>query len=135
MLQKAGLIGALPRLVAVQSARVAPIYQAWSHGLSDIPEVEPEGPTLAEGVAISKPARGKQLLHALRETDGRVIIIEEEEILNAQKSLAHMGYYIEPTSALALAGFRQMLGDIGEKDCVVLPLTGSGLKGVPIERE
>ncbi len=135
MLQKAGLIGALPRLVAVQSARVAPIYDAWSQGMEDIPAVEPKGSTLAEGVAIPKPVRGKRLLQALRETDGRVVICKEQEILDAQQNLAHMGYYVEPTSALALAGFRQILVDISEKDCVVLPLTGSGLKGVPIKRE
>jgi threonine synthase len=42
-----------------------------------------------------------------------------------------MGFYIEPTSALALAGFLQMKTEIGDKEIVVLPLTGSGLKGHP----
>ncbi len=130
-LQKAGLIDALPRLVAVQSAQVAPIYDAWSQGMEDIPAVEPKGTTLAEGVAIPKPARGKRLLQALRETEGRVIICTEQEILDAQQSLAHMGYYVEPTSALAFGGFEQILDEVAENDCVVLPLTGSGLKGVP----
>jgi threonine synthase len=133
ILRKAGLIGALPRLVAVQSAQVAPIFDAWSQGMEDIPAVEPKGPTLAEGVAIPKPARGKRLLQALRESEGRVVICKEQEILDAQQNLAHIGYFVEPTSALAFAGYKQMLDNIGDEECVVLPLTGSGLKGIPTD--
>ncbi len=130
-LREAGLIEKPPRLVAVQSAKVAPIYHAWSQGMTDIPAVVPKGPTLAEGVAIPIPARGKRLLQALRETDGRVVICGEQDILDAQQCLAHMGYYVEPTSALALAGYQQLMDDIADGDYVVLPLTGNGLKGIP----
>jgi threonine synthase len=130
-LLKAGLIDRLPRLVAVQAARIAPIYKAWSQGLDHIPSAEQTGVTIAEGVSISKPARGKRLIQALTETKGRVLVIEEEEILKSQQILSHMGFFIEPTSALALAGFLQMKTEIGEKEIVVLPLTGSGLKGHP----
>ncbi len=131
LLLQAGLVEKLPRLVAVQSTLIAPLYQAWSQGLVHVPEVEPAGQTAAEGVAITKPARGKRLLQALRETNGKVIIVDEEEIFNSQITLAQKGYYIEPTSALALAGYRQMMGDIEEDAVVMLPLTGSGLKSVP----
>jgi len=131
-LKEAGLVERLPRLVAVQSARIAPIYYAWSRGMEDVPAVKPEGLTIAEGVAIPKPSRGKRLLQALRETEGKVIVIQEDEILIAQQELAHVGYYVEPTSALVFAGFKKILDEIGNDDCVVLPLTGSGLKGVPI---
>jgi len=132
-LLNAGLIDHLPHLVAVQSARIAPIYQAWSQGLENIPAVEANGPTIAEGVAISRPVRGKRLLQALRETDGRVLAISEDDILDSQHALAHLGFYVEPTSALALAGFKQIEDEIGKSEIVVLPLTGNGLKGVPKE--
>lgn len=131
LLKTAGLINAIPRLVAVQSKQVAPLYQAWSQGLKDVPAVEPLGETLAEGVAVPQPARGKRLLQALRETEGIVLAVVEEEILESQGILSQTGYYVEPTSALALAGFRQIMGDIRENDVVVLPLTGNGLKGTP----
>jgi threonine synthase len=130
-LKEAGLIEKLPRLVAVQSARIAPIYYAWLRGMEDVPAVKPERLTIAEGVAIPKPSRGKRLLQALRETEGKVIVIQEDEILIAQQELAHVGYYVEPTSALVFAGFKKILDEIGDDDCIVLPLTGSGLKGVP----
>ncbi len=132
-LLNAGLIDHLPHLVAVQSARIAPIYQAWSQGLENIPAIEANGPTIAEGVAISRPVRGKRLLQALRETDGRVLAISEDDILESQHTLAHLGFYVEPTSALALAGLNQLEDEIGRSEIVVLPLTGNGLKGVPKE--
>jgi threonine synthase len=127
----AGLVDHLPHLVAVQSAQIAPIVQAWEGGLDRIPAVNPAGPTLAEGVAIPQPVRDKRLLQALHETDGRALAISEEEIQIAQELLAHKGYYIEPTSALAAAGFLRLKDEIDEGDVVVLPLTGSGLKGAP----
>ena len=130
-LLKAGLISHLPRLVAVQSAQVAPIHQAWSQGLDDIPAVEATGPTIAEGVAISQPVRQKRLLEALRATKGTTLAVEEEDIKAAQTSLAKLGYYVEPTSALVVAGLKLLKDEIDRHQIVVLPLTGNGLKGVP----
>jgi len=129
-LLEAGLIEKLPRLVAVQSAMVAPIYAAWKAGLDRIPEIIPGGETIAEGVAIVKPIRDLRLLQALRETHGQVIIAEEEEILKGQELMARQGYFIEPTSALVVCGFRKLIEEINEDEIVILPLTGSGLKSV-----
>lgn len=130
-LLQAGLVDHLPRLVVVQSAKIAPIYEAWKTGLDHIPAVEAAGPTVAEGVAIPKPVRGKRLLQTLRETNGIALAIDEEAILDAQREIAFLGYYIEPTSALAVAGYTQLMDQIDEHDVVVLPLTGIGLKGTP----
>ncbi len=130
-LLEAGLIDRIPRLVAVQSANIAPLYHAWIGGLDWVPEVEVTEATVAEGVAISKPARGKRLLQAVRETGGEVLAIEEGRILEAQKILARRGFYIEPTSALAIAGYQELRKRILDKDIVVIPLTGNGLKGEP----
>ena len=41
--------------------------------------------------------------------------------------------YIEPTSALAYAGYLRLADRIGVEERVVLTLTGSGLKGKPKE--
>lgn len=130
-LLEAGLIDHLPRLVAVQSAQVAPLYHAWLDGLDDVPGIIPNGPTLAEGVSITNPVRGKQLLQAVRETNGAVLAIEEEEILHSQQHLSHKGYYVEPTSALTVAALQHLTDKMDEEALVLLTLTGSGLKGAP----
>lgn len=130
-LLETGLIDRLPRLVAVQSARVAPLYHAWRAGLDDVPAIEPAGTTIAEGVSISNPVRGKRLLEAVRETEGMVLGIEEEEILSGQQFMANKGFYIEPTSALVVAAMKRLVDDIRDDEIVLLPLTGSGLKGTP----
>ncbi len=130
-LLEAGLIPRLPRLVAVQAARVAPIVQAWEKGLDHIPAVPVEAPTLAEGAAIAQPVRGRRILQALRDSEGAALAVSEEAIRAAQDDLAQSGYFIEPTSALGPAGFLALLEQIPEEDSVILPLTGTGLKGVP----
>jgi len=45
--------------------------------------------------------------------------------------MAHSGFYIEPTSALVVAGLKSLIGEIKADELVLMPLTGSGLKGVP----
>jgi len=130
-LLKAGLIEELPKLIAVQAANIAPIYQAWKSGLDLVPKAQNTKETIAEGVAISRPARGRRLLQVVKETGGEVLAIEEDLIKSAQKTLALQGYYIEPTSALAVAGFQKLLELIKKSDTVVIPLTGNGLKGKP----
>ncbi len=127
----AGLAEKLPRLVAVQAANIAPIARAVAEGCDHIPPLKSRGTTVAEGVAVPRPVRDRQILQTLSETGGQALAIGEDEILAAQETLAHQGYFIEPTSALAPAGLRQLAGEISPEDVVVLPLTGNGLKGMP----
>jgi threonine synthase len=129
-LLKAGLITKLPRLVAVQSAMVAPIFAAWEEGLNHIPEIVPSGKTIAEGVSIANPVRDLRLLQALRETDGQVLKMAEEEIIHGQEIMNQQGFFIEPTSALVVSGFRKLVDKIEENEIAILPLTGTGLKSV-----
>jgi threonine synthase len=130
----AGLIDHLPRLVAVQSAKIAPLYQAWKAGLDNVPEVDPIGPTIAEGVSIAKPVRGRRLLQAIRESDGLVMAINEEDITLGQLDLAHKGFYVEPTSALVIAALKILVEENNQVSNVLLTLTGNGLKGSPNHR-
>jgi len=127
----AGLIDKLPHLVAVQPEICAPLVDAFEAGLQDVPEVDTKTHSVAEGLAISKPVRGKRLLQAIRETGGSCLKVSEEAILTAQQSLARKGIYIEPTSATVVAALRDLLGLFGKNDLIVVPLTGSGLKGAP----
>lgn len=122
-LAAAGLLDKLPRLVAVQAACCAPLVEAWQRGT--VPPVASESrPTVAEGIAIARPPRGRQCLSAVRRTAGCVVAVSEAQILAAWREAAAHGWLIEPTAAAALAGWiaSEQTGD------VVVPLTGHGLK-------
>lgn len=115
------LIRKIPRLIAVQSAHCAPIKSQW-----DSEFVEQDGETIAEGIAIAEPKRSEQILEAIQETGGTVITVSDQETLKALKKMAEMGFYIEPTSATALAAVSHVEKEDYER--VVVPLTGHGLK-------
>ena len=57
--------------------------------------------------------------------------VEEEDIINSQRDLAGMGFFAEPSSAVVLAALPEVLKEAGKEDSIVMPLTGSGLKGAP----
>ena len=125
-LKEAGMVKRIPRLVAVQSASCAPLYQAFKRGWKETKPIEKKE-TMAEGIAIAEPVRGKQILEAIRETDGEVLTVTEKEIEAAMKEMGMKGHFIEPTSAATIAGLKKYLKHI-KKEIVVSTLTGMGLK-------
>ena len=130
-LRAAGLVAKPPRLVAVQASALAPLCQAFEAGLETVPEVDPVRPSVAEGLAIAQPVRGKRLLQAVRDSGGTGVMVEDEATLEAQRRLARRGLYVEPTSATAVAALDAVLQLAAPEETVAVPLTGSGLKGSP----
>ncbi len=116
-LRAAGLIQRVPRIVAVQAERCAPLA-----GL------EPDGPTAAEGIAIPDPPRRGEVLAALRESSGRVVVVSEEAIASARAELANRGVWVEPTAAAAWAAWTTDVGHDPEAGRTVVVLCGAGLK-------
>lgn len=121
----AGAIQQAPRLLAVQAAACAPLAEAYEAD-ADVPADVHASPTVAEGIAIARPPRGRQVLAAVRESDGEIISVTDEETLAARAELAAQGLYVEPTAAAAWAGLRK--ADLPAGISVVVPLGGAGLK-------
>lgn len=128
-LLKSGLISKMPRIIALQSEKCAPIYKAFKEGKTDVVEVENPG-TLAEGIAIASPKRGNQILEAVRDTGGEIITAPEDKILSTKDYLAKLGFYVEPTTAATFAGYFEYIKDKPIEGKVVIPLCGSGLKSL-----
>lgn len=124
-LMELGLITHIPELIAVQAAACAPLYAAWSGS-----ETPSSLPTLAEGIAIARPPRLKQMLRAVRESNGRVEIVSESNIADSQSEAWRHGLFIEPTSAVVLAAAvnLSLQGFLAER--TVCLLSGHGLKSV-----
>jgi threonine synthase len=110
-----------PALVGVQSTHCMPLAAAFAAEL-DAPIAVDAAPTVADGIAIAAPPRGREILAAVRATSGQVVAVavDEASILAAQDRLATAGHAAEPTGAVALAG---VLADL-EAPVVVL-VTGS----------
>lgn len=122
--QDSGLKSALlPQMLGVQAAGAAPLVLG--HAVEN-----PE--TVATAIRIGKPARGEQALQAAEESNGRIIAVSDEQILDMQKMLATLeGIWVEPASATGLAGLAQevesgRLQVAGKR--VVAVCTGHGLK-------
>jgi threonine synthase len=129
-----GLIDQMPRIVAVQTAGCAPLARAIQTGQAEPAEIEGEG-TIAEGIAIARPARGAQILAAVRESGGTIVTVTDDQVRAAHGSLARAGLYVEPTAAVCWAALQADLvgtssGPGGEWHAAA-PLCGSGLKAKP----
>ncbi len=122
-----GLIARLPRFVCVQAEHCAPLARAWADGRETPEPVENTG-TEAEGIAIAAPARGRQILAAVRATGGTIVTVPEDSIAPARASLAARGFYVEPTSAVNEAVFTVHPELFPAGETTVLPLCGAGLK-------
>jgi threonine synthase len=132
LLRGSAAVDRLPRLFAVQPEACAPLAAAVALDLQAVEPVHAR-PTLAEGASIANPVRGNEVLAAIRESGGGAVAVSEEAIARATLDAARQGVYIEPTSALAIAGARKLResGAVARSDRAVLVLTGSGLKATP----
>lgn len=124
-LMHAGLISQMPQLIGVQSRACAPLWTMATFGPDKLDQVE-EGETVAEGIRIRHPLRGKQVLDAVHTSQGYLAAIAEVDIIPARDELASRGFYVEPTSAVVWPALLERLDDL--RDPIVVVLTGSGLK-------
>jgi threonine synthase len=129
-LRAAGVVDRIPRIVAVQAERCAPLAAAWAAGRADPAPVRP-GPTIAEGIAIADPARGSRILAAVDDSGGAFVTVTEDEIAGAHAALAARGLWVEPTGAVSYAAVLRLRAEgspLVAGGPVVVPLCGSGLK-------
>jgi threonine synthase len=120
----------LPRMHAAQTTSCPPIAAAWERGLDEPAPVE-RRPSVCGGIEIERPARGREILRAIRDSAGSAIASDDAQILAERDRLAQSeGIYAEPTSAAAFAGLARLAqrGVVGPDDLVIVAVTGSGLK-------
>jgi threonine synthase len=128
-LERGGEISGRPRLFAVQAANCAAFAAAWEAGADGFVPFS-AGATVADGIATQQPVRPREVLHALRRSQGGVVAVSEVEIASALRALGRCGLFVEPTAATAGAALSRLLhdGTIGADETTVAVLTGHGLK-------
>ena len=105
------------------------LYAAWNAGAGDYVPFAP-APTAADGIATVRPVRTREVLAALRRSQGGVVAVPEPAIAPALRALGRTGLFVEPTAATAAAAVSQLLaaGTIRAEETTVAVLTGHGLK-------
>ncbi|MEL6108547.1 MAG: pyridoxal-phosphate dependent enzyme [Planctomycetota bacterium] len=128
-LRRSGQVSDCPRLFVAQPSHCAPIHRAFQTGSFESSDDDFQ-PTIAEGTAIRRPVRLREVVDATRASGGGTIAIDEVSIAEATQELARAGLLVEPTCAQAAAAFQQLLasGSIGREERTVVVLTGTGLK-------
>lgn len=128
-LQRVGEIEHVPRILVSQPARCSPLVEALTAGRDHV-QVRDWEPTLAEGTAIARPVRDREVLAAIRDSGGDAVAVEEADLRAATLTLATTGLYVEPTCGQVVAALDHFAaqGQVMADDTVVLVLTGSGLK-------
>jgi threonine synthase len=128
-LRRAGEITRTPRILVSQPVRCSPLVEALTAGRD---HVQPRSwePTLAEGTAIARPVRDREVLAAIRDTGGSAVAVEEADLRAATLTLASTGLYVEPTCGQVVPALEHFAreGHVTADATVVLILTGSGLK-------
>ena len=126
-LKAAGLIERLPRILGVQALACAPIWAVQRYGREGL-ALAREGQTVAEGIRVVHPVRGDTVLSAVAESGGGLVAVDEPAIQAGHNALAHLGLYVEVTSAVVWDALAGASGAASEAGGVVAILTGSGLK-------
>jgi threonine synthase len=122
------MIGRIPRLLVVQAAGAAPFAQGFAEGFRERRRVRAD--TIATAIRIGDPASWDRAVRAIRFTDGAVVNVADEEILEAKRVIDRAGVGCEPASAASVAGIRRLAsaGTIGPRARVAAVLTGHMLK-------
>jgi threonine synthase len=112
---------ALPRMYGFQAEGANPIVRG-------TPVAAPK--TIATAIRIGNPASWTGATDAASQSDGAIQSVRDKEILEAYRSLAQEGVFVELASAASVAGLRQLKSAelIPDGATVTCVLTGHGLK-------
>ena len=83
-LQHENIIHKIPKIIGVQAENCAPLKYALKEDSTFI-NYRTTKQTIAEGIAIANPIRAKDIIHAVKETNGDIITVKEREILQCVK--------------------------------------------------
>jgi threonine synthase len=124
----AGWIDRMPRLAAVQARGANPFFRSFTEGFASRHRVTAE--TVASAIRIGDPVSHDRAVAAIRDTNGVVTEVSDEELMAAKRTIDGMGIGCEPASATTLAGVERLRreGTIAPGERVVCVLTGHLLK-------
>jgi len=131
-LRELGLIDDVPTLIPVEACGYSKLhgYLRSVH----LECAESERSLLADALRLTIVPRLRQIAEgAVRARAPYVVVVGDRAIGEALKELYSLGLPVEPSSAATYAASKYVAKDLGTR--VLVPLTGSGLKYVPVPSE
>ncbi len=122
-----GVIKEFPNVFAIQSENCAPLLVANKNKLNTYSNIEVKS-TIAEGIAIGKPMRSKEILDYSYKYNVEFIYAPESMILESRSELAKKGIYCEHTSAANYAAYLNYVKRNGVLEDSLITMCGAGLK-------
>ena len=124
-----GLIDKKPRLVVAQAANANPLYEAYKRGFDKLVPVHAKK-TLASAIQIPNPVSYPKAERAIKNYNGIVVEVSEEELANAAECGDRIGLYTCPHTGVALGALFKLReeGVIDKDEEVVVISTAHGLK-------
>lgn len=123
-----GWISRMPRIAVIQATGANPFYSSYLDGWRSYSPVQAE--TVATAIRIGNPVNFAKAKRAIDWTNGVVVQVGDDEIMDAKARVDAAGIGCEPASAASIAGTRLLVeqGVIGKGDTVAAILTGHILK-------
>ena len=115
---------------SVQAQACQPLVRAWL-GTAPRPDELAPGSTVADGIAVLRPAIGDAVLRAVRSGDGAMVAVSDSELMEAVALLASTaGVGAEPAGAASVAGLRSALRDglVYPDETIAVLVTGREIK-------
>jgi threonine synthase len=127
-LKEAGLIARLPRMIGVQSLNAPPLLEAFRSGAKRV-QTLPYAKSKISGINV--PFTGDHALFAVRDSDGFVVGVDDEEVFAVQRRMAlEEGLWVEPVSAAPVTALVHLVANcqVDLEARVVCILSGAGFK-------
>ncbi|MGC9366713.1 MAG: threonine synthase [bacterium] len=120
-----GFSNHVPKIIAVQSSQSCALYHGLYQGKFD---QNYQAQTIADSLSVNIPQAGYLATSYLSKYQGEIMLVSDQEILDAQRELSlNTGVFAEPSAAAGYAGFKKYQ-NFKLNSSVVLLITGSGFK-------
>jgi threonine synthase len=129
-MKRLGFIDRVPRLLGVQAEGAKPMLEAFKSGKDLVPC---DTNTIADSIAVGTPRNWRRAIQQIKNSNGDMIAVSDEEILEAMKMTARLGgVFGEPAGVTGAAGIKKAVEQhiIKPNESVLTVVTGNGLKDI-----
>jgi len=129
-MKQLGFIERVPKLLGVQAEGAKPMLEAFHSGKELIPS---DTNTIADSIAVGTPRNWRRAIHQIKQSNGTMIAVSDEEILEAMRVTARLGgVFGEPAGIASAAGLKKAIQQniIKSHESALVMITGNGLKDI-----